>query len=536
MYTSNPTSAYLWYVLFEDDTFMPIIYSVNKNQSEQDAIAQLVAHYETHLELCVDIEPSDLEITKKNVFYIKCVIGRVYANTSITKFKSETLEFLLNYKLVSVYNLTVETKITHPSPHWTMVPYYIPTKYTKMYSSMYDKITSNITCGSKYEAFTETIPHYLSVNGIHFPNDGKVDNKNEYCITADIDDVKYKKPIQLSGGGVVFDMRPSSNTPRDVPNTHNVQAYSTEIYANTRWGVDFNQFNSATPIKCEKTSVIYAFKNVMYVKTLSGEPGDTTTANLRNVFETMHAPAIYEYISADERIHAHIKSSFDKKDVLDKHVLNTKFANLEKYISLCAIDAVENDKKTDAENVKVKEYINQRYEITNDINERMKATELFNDIMCYSQVSVDEHEKLSFRNRLSGYLKELNVAKKRFSDGFYYYGLKRKRTLGLESYSDLLNRQPVSIPTPSSISFNSIDATTNNLLQSEYQTELDMGQSMKNANFQLRPEPIIPKNNNISPCNLSTIEHAVELNEYSATGNHVPMLHLFGDSEYIAYA
>ena len=31
-----------------------------------------------------------------------------------------------------------------------------------------------------------------------------------------------------------------------------------------------------------------------------------------------------------------------------------------------------------------------------------------------------------FKNRLSNYLKELNLQKKRYSDGYYYYGIVKK--------------------------------------------------------------------------------------------------------------
>jgi hypothetical protein len=48
---------------------------------------------------------------------------------------------------------------------------------------------------------------------------------------------------------------------------------------------------------------------------------------------------------------------------------------------------------------------------------------------------------------------------------------------------------------------------TPDLLQPGYQIGLDtVGQSMKNANLQLRSDPIIPKNDSISPWGMSTIE------------------------------
>lgn len=49
--------------------------------------------------------------------------------------------------------------------------------------------------------------------------------------------------------------------------------------------------------------------------------------------------------------------------------------------------------------------------------------------------------------------------------------------------------------------------STPDLLQAGYQIGLDtVGQTMKNANLQLRSDPIIPKNDSVSPWGISTIE------------------------------
>ena len=39
---------------------------------------------------------------------------------------------------------------------------------------------------------------------------------------------------------------------------------------------------------------------------------------------------------------------------------------------------------------------------------------------------IDKTKLAGFKNRLSNYLKELNLQKKRYSDGYYYYGIVKK--------------------------------------------------------------------------------------------------------------
>ena len=67
----------LWFVIFEDDTFMPIMCLPEKMTQDQ-----LVNDYDTHFGIHVDIETSDIQVTGKNMGYLKCLIGRVYPPTA----------------------------------------------------------------------------------------------------------------------------------------------------------------------------------------------------------------------------------------------------------------------------------------------------------------------------------------------------------------------------------------------------------------------------------------------------------------------
>jgi hypothetical protein len=67
----------------------------------------------------------------------------------------------------------------------------------------------------------------------------------------------------------------------------------------------------------------------------------------------------------------------------------------------------------------VKTFISCNYNITNDINDKMKASELFNEIYKFLKIE----EKINIRNKLTNFLLDIGLKKKRYNDGIYYYGL-----------------------------------------------------------------------------------------------------------------
>jgi hypothetical protein len=56
----------------------------------------------------------------------------------------------------------------------------------------------------------------------------------------------------------------------------------------------------------------------------------------------------------------------------------------------------------------------------------MKASALYDIILTSKSVLIDQSKLGGFKNRLSKYLKDLGLEKKRFNDGYYYYGIKVK--------------------------------------------------------------------------------------------------------------
>jgi len=98
----------------------------------------------------------------------------------------------------------------------------------------------------------------------------------------------------------------------------------------------------------------------------------------------------------------HKKYFDDEKSLIDKIKLFKELFNID--------DTLKRDVKT---------FISCNYNITNDINDKMKASELFNEIYKFLKIE----EKINIRNKLTNFLLDIGLKKKRYNDGIYYYGL-----------------------------------------------------------------------------------------------------------------
>jgi hypothetical protein len=82
------------------------------------------------------------------------------------------------------------------------------------------------------------------------------------------------------------------------------------------------------------------------------------------------------------------------------------------------------------EEEKIKIYISRSFEIVDDLNYKIKASVLCNDIS--TNFFYDTATAQGLNVRLSNYLKDMGLQKKRYNDGYYYYGFKPKlRVLGV---------------------------------------------------------------------------------------------------------
>ena len=122
-----------------------------------------------------------------------------------------------------------------------------------------------------------------------------------------------------------------------------------------------------------------------------------------------------------------IEREFNKALFNDVEEINKKLLVTSQYIDFSNKQNDTNHIST-SEEQQVKKFLHSAYIIDDDINHKMKASVLY-DLIIHSNVLKMEkdNEKIAgFRTRLSKYLKDIGLQKKRYNDGFYYYGIIKK--------------------------------------------------------------------------------------------------------------
>jgi hypothetical protein len=82
------------------------------------------------------------------------------------------------------------------------------------------------------------------------------------------------------------------------------------------------------------------------------------------------------------------------------------------------------DLHTLTEKEKVFNFLKNYYILNTDPNNKISASELYNNIS--NNLLISYTELSAFKKRLAGYLIELGLVKKRYSEGFFYYGIKNR--------------------------------------------------------------------------------------------------------------
>lgn len=163
----------------------------------------------------------------------------------------------------------------------------------------------------------------------------------------------------------------------------------------------------------------------------------------------------------------------------------------------------------------IRKYINANFILDSDITNRIQFKVLLEDICSGMNINPMYHEAI--KRSLPLLLTELGLAKKRYSEGIFWYGLKKMtRLIGKSEQNkniNLLTSEIVKLREEQ-------DAETSKIMDYVFdsqipkkdvinnQNQVYQGKYKKrNANCQIRYDPVIPQINNISPWNQSTIEH-----------------------------
>lgn len=187
-------------------------------------------------------------------------------------------------------------------------------------------------------------------------------------------------------------------------------------------GVDKSELNYGTiteaydsTIRCEHSDVQLDLSHVVY----------NTVYNISLFVDGMYnVPAMCEEFTEFELIESFqltdsmrpiCKDLFHKRTFMSKTKLREKLDSFKQLYDL---------QKEDDEKQKVFRFMDNMFIMNKDIAQKMGASDLYNMVMAH--LCIEYMEKTAFRKRLAGYFVELGLTRKRYSDGYYYYGLKPK--------------------------------------------------------------------------------------------------------------
>ena len=105
--------------------------------------------------------------------------------------------------------------------------------------------------------------------------------------------------------------------------------------------------------------------------------------------------------------------------------INAKLQLTSQYIEFANKHTIAT-KMVSSEETQVKQLLQSSYTIDTDIAHKMKASTLHDIIVNSGAVKIDADKMAGFKTRLSVYLKDLGLQKKRYNDGYYYYGIVEK--------------------------------------------------------------------------------------------------------------
>lgn len=137
---------------------------------------------------------------------------------------------------------------------------------------------------------------------------------------------------------------------------------------------------------------------------------------------------LFEISTNNTEIIKFIEHEFCKVCFNDIEEINKKLSLTSQYIEF---SNKHNNVNTISSNEEqsVKTFFNMYYIINDNIEHKLKASTLYDYIVNSNLITIDKNTISGFRNRLSKYLNNIGLKKKRYNDGFYYYGIVKKDIL-----------------------------------------------------------------------------------------------------------
>lgn len=175
-----------------------------------------------------------------------------------------------------------------------------------------------------------------------------------------------------------------------------------------------------------KSETCYVLINDRFLKTLTIRNPDQYVDYILKNHTEFGFIKLFDYETTNIEIINFIEREFYNIKFNDVKEINKKLLLTSQYIEFLTKQDDSNMLEI-SEEIQVKKFINDNYTITDNVTDKMKASVLHDIIVNSKVLNIDSNKIAGFKTRLSKYLKELGLQKKRYNDGFYYYGIIGKR-------------------------------------------------------------------------------------------------------------
>jgi len=446
----NTDNTELVLINFEDDTFRPVI-KINEKY-----INIIKKWYETCNQL-IDIEDTDIIIPKEiNINDISMILFKNMNCKHKDVFINEYIPKILNYIVLQnkIFNiesemcisvLTTTSKVSiKKTQTLDELGITIPDNinYTEEYFYKKDKKISNyqVKKEPKSKPKLDNIGEisFNKKNDLHSKMLQKIDEDIDGCITIRRDNLDLLDISKIMSGNSIHKVQPRVQVQPDkysiiqYLNDDGLTAYNNDVYG----GGNYFSLEEEKAEKYEneykedltKFKLIIVLINVinpLFFQTVTIVDPDLDT--LTSVFEYTEYGFIelFTIKTDNDEIELFINKQYNGNIYNNSTEINESLVSTSQYIEF-SNNKLNNNKQLLEEEKSVKHYLNTYYNITNDIEHKIKAKVLYDTLIKEKLCVIDKTKLAGFKNRLSNYLKELNLQKKRYSDGYYYYGIVKK--------------------------------------------------------------------------------------------------------------
>lgn len=426
---------------FEDDTMRPVL-------KIEDKYMNIIEQWYNDCDLLIDIEETNVSIPE--VITIQDVSGVLFQDINY-KFKDE---YLNSYIPLVINNIISERSAKCLEKKYFKKP--VETKNLSVKNSSTDVYYFEPLNQSKTLQNQPKTPHIMADNvlsdmGIVIPENilpetlktNSAPNTSSSLTPWNLPDVgKRIDPEILLKKHILADIRKTEVIDNDITPFNEIKSSFTIDNVENNIACYNLQYNVLQPnfgenclilddIECDEQSKesnlssIYVLMNDKFLQTITILDPNADIIHIIKNHPEFGFIKLFGIETNNKDIISFVEREFNNVHFNDVEEINKKLLVTSQYIDFSNKHNDANNMASSEEN-QVKKFLNSKYTIDNDLNHKMKASTLYDLIINSKVVKIDNDKVSGFRTRLSKYLKDIGLQKKRYNDGFYYYGIVEK--------------------------------------------------------------------------------------------------------------